>query len=83
MENSFRIINSTASSCGSCHTTGCSTCGPAAPKVEAKTLLSRRDLGRAALAVSASTILAGCSSQPQPTAEKAAPAPAAARSNRE
>jgi L-serine dehydratase len=78
MENSFNIINSTASSCDSCHTTGCSTCAPAPPKVERTTLVSRRDLGRAALAVSAGAILAGCSSQQQPTAEKTASAPAAA-----
>src|SRR6185503_2651836 len=53
------------------------TCAPAPPKVERTTLVSRRDLGRAALAVSASAILAGCSSQQQPPAEKAASAPAA------
>ena len=46
MENSFKIISSTASSCGSCHTTGCGTCAPAPPKVERTTLISRRDLGR-------------------------------------
>ena len=62
MENSFNIISSTASSCGSCHTTGCGTCAPAPPKVERTNLVSRRDLGRAAL-VSAGAILAGCSSQ--------------------
>ncbi len=37
MENSFNIINTTASSCGSCHTTGCGTCAPAPPKVERTT----------------------------------------------
>ena len=77
MENSFNIISNTASGCGSCHTTGCGTCAPAPPKVERTNLVSRRDLGRAALAVSASAILGGCSSQQQPTAEKTAPAPAA------
>src|SRR5262245_39252540 len=78
MENSFNIINSTASGCSSCHTTGCGTCAPAQAKVERTTLVSRRDLGRAALAVSASAILGGCSSQPQqPAAEKTASAPAA------
>ncbi len=76
MENSFNIINSTASSCGSCHTTGCGTCAPAPPKIERTNLVSRRDLGRAALALSAGAILTGCSSQ-QPTAEKTASAPAA------
>ena len=51
MENAFKVINSTASCCGSCHTTGCGTCAPAPPKVERTTLVSRRDLGRAALAL--------------------------------
>ena len=78
MENSFNIISSTTSGCGSCHTTGCGTCAPAPLKVERTNLVSRRDLGRAALAVSASAILAGCSTPQQPTAEKAASAPAAA-----
>ena len=78
MENSFNIISSTASGCGSCHTTGCGTCAPAPPKVERTPLVSRRALGRTALAVSAGAILAGCSSQQQPTAEKTASAPAAA-----
>jgi L-serine dehydratase len=79
MENSFKVLNSTATSgCGSCHTTGCGTCAPAPPKVERTNMVSRRDLGRAALAVSASAILAGCSSQQQPPAEKAASAPAGA-----
>jgi L-serine dehydratase len=77
MENSFKVLNSTASGCGSCHTTGCGTCAPAPPKVERTNLVSRRDLGRAALAASASAILAGCSSQQTPPAEKAASAPAA------
>src|SRR5512139_3505641 len=81
MENAFNIINSNASNasgCGSCHTTGCGTCAPAPAKVERTTLVSRRDLGRAALAVSASAILGGCSSQPQqPAAEKTASAPPA------
>src|SRR6185503_13991064 len=54
------------------------TCAPAPPKVERTNMVSRRDLGRAALAVSASAILAGCSSQQQPPAEKAASAPAGA-----
>ena len=45
-------------------------------KREAPAVLSRRDLGRAALAVSVTTLLAGCSGKE--SAEKAAPtAPAA------
>jgi len=78
MDSVFNIISNPSSSCGSCHTTGCSTCAPAPAKVERPRLVSRRDLGRAALAVSASAILGGCSSQPQqPAAEKTASTPAA------
>ena len=76
MENSFNIINSTASGCGSCHTTGCGTCAPAPPKVE-RTTWSAGGIWGAPLWLSAGAILAGCSSQ-QPTAEKTASAPAAA-----
>jgi L-serine dehydratase len=74
----LKVINSPASSCGSCSTTGCGTCAPGPSKPERATLFSRRELGRAALAASAGAILAGCSSPEQKTAEKSASAPAPA-----
>jgi L-serine dehydratase len=73
----LKVINSPASGCGSCSTTGCGTCAPSPPKPERATLFSRRELGRAALAASAGAILAGCST-PQQTTEKSASAPAPA-----
>ena len=83
MEISLKVINSTDSSCGGCNTTGCGSCAPAPVKTASATLFSRRELGRAALAAAATSVLAGCSTPqpPQPTAEKsgspATPAPAA------
>ncbi len=75
---SLKVINSTDSTCGSCSTTACGTCTPAPSKTESATLLSRREVGLAALAVSAGAILAGCSTPQQQTREKASSAPAAA-----
>jgi L-serine dehydratase len=61
MDKLLKVINSPASGCGSCHTTGCGTCATEAPKSEARTTFSRRDLGRGILAASVSTLLVGCS----------------------
>ena len=79
MESSLKVINSVESTCGSCNTSGCGTCAPAPVKASSTTLFSRRELGRAALAAAATSVLAGCSTpQPpqQPTAEKSAPSAA-------
>jgi len=79
MENSLKVINSVDSACGSCNTSGCGTCAPAPVKTASTTLFSRRELGRAALAAAATSMLAGCATPqpPQPTAEKSAPSAAA------
>jgi len=61
MDKLLKVINSPASGCGSCHTTGCGTCTTEAPKSEVRTPLSRRDLGRGILAASVSALLIGCS----------------------
>ena len=61
MDKLLKVINSPASGCGSCHTTGCGTCTTEAPKSEVRTTFSRRDLGRGILAASVSTLLVGCS----------------------
>src|SRR4029077_18900206 len=76
MDKLFNLIGNAASACGSCKPTSCGTCATDVPKSESRAALSRRDLGRAALAASASTLLAGCSGKE--STEKTAPAPAAA-----
>src|SRR6476619_5816680 len=76
MDKLLKVINSPASGCGSCHTTGCGTCTTEAPKSEARTTFSRRDLGRGILAASVSTLLVGCSDKA--STEKAAEAAPAA-----
>src|SRR5438045_6679193 len=78
MDKLLNVINASGSSCGSCHSTGCGTCGPAPSKSKAPAVLSRRDFGYSALAASASVLLAGCSQQkpPETAAQPAAAAPA-------
>jgi len=66
MDKLLNVINVSGSSCGSCHSTGCGTCGPAPSKSKAPAVLSRRDFGYSALAASASVLLAGCSQQKPP-----------------
>jgi len=76
METSLKVINNTESACGSCLTARCGTCAPAPAKTTGTTLLTRRQLGRAALAAAATSVLAGCSgpqAPQQPTAEKSGP----------
>jgi len=68
MDKLLNVINTSGSSCGGCHSTGCGTCGPAPSKSKAPAVLSRRDFGYSALAASASVLLAGCSQQKPPEA---------------
>src|SRR6266576_71618 len=77
MDKLLNVINASGSSCGSCHSTGCGTCGPAPSRSKAPAVLSRRDFGYSALAASASVLLAGCSQQkPAEAAIPSTPAPA-------
>jgi len=57
MEKKLNVINDNL--CGGCSSTGCGTCAPAAPASDAQFKLSRRDLGRVALAATAGTLLSG------------------------
>jgi L-serine dehydratase len=75
MDKLLKVINSSASACGSCHTTTCGTCATEAPKSESRAVLSRRDLGRGVLAASVSTLLIGCSDKTS-TEKAVEPAPA-------
>jgi L-serine dehydratase len=68
MDKLLNVINASGNSCGSCHSTGCGTCGPTPSKSKAPAVLSRRDFGYSALAASASVLLAGCSQQKPPEA---------------
>src|SRR5215472_11091494 len=63
MQKTLNVISSSGSTCGSCSSGGCRTCGPAPAKNKAPQILSRREFGYAALAASAGTLLAGCSQQ--------------------
>jgi Serine dehydratase beta chain len=76
MDELFNLIGNAASARGSCKPTSCGTCATDVPKSESRAALSRRDLGRAALAASVSTLLAGCAGKE--ATERTAPAPAAA-----
>src|SRR5437763_9885098 len=77
MDKLLNVINASGSSCGSCHSTGCGTCGPAPSRSKAPAVLSRRDFGYSALAASASVLLAGCSQQkPAEAAIPPTPGPA-------
>jgi L-serine dehydratase len=80
MDKELKVLESAGSACGSCNTTNCGPCGQDPRKNEEKGGMTRRDLGRAAFAAAAVSILSGCSGSKEPVAEKAAPtaAPAAA-----
>jgi len=71
MERSLNILSSTTSSaCGGCTTTGCNTCKPVAPPKDERLKLTRRDLGRVALAASAGVLLSGRSNASPPAKEQ-------------
>src|SRR5690348_4615850 len=55
-DKSLPIIQTATGACGSCHSTGCSSCAPADSQKKAPTNLSRRDLARTALAGAAAAI---------------------------
>jgi L-serine dehydratase len=57
MKKTLNVIN--GSGCGTCSSVSCEPCAPAAPEKDAKLKLSRRDLGKAALAASAGLLLPG------------------------
>jgi L-serine dehydratase len=76
MDKLLNIVGKSEGACGSCSTGGCGTCSPAAPKLEAPAVLSRRQFGYTALAASAAAVLAGCSKQ-EPAEATAAPPPPA------
>jgi len=78
MEKSLRVIESPARHCGGCSSTGCSSCGPAPAKTEHHAVITRRELGRAALAASVGVFLTGCSGSRQQTEEKGTPPPESA-----
>ena len=57
MEKTLNVIS--GGGCGSCSTTACGTCTPAAPAADTSFKLSRRELGKVALAASAGVLLSG------------------------
>src|SRR5215469_9575434 len=78
MENPFKVVGSSGSTCGSCNSPGCGTCAPAPRKTEAPAVYSRREWGRAVLTGSTAALLVGCSGKEAP--EKAGEAASAASS---
>ena len=73
MDKLLKIVGAPSSSCGGCNSGGCGTCGPTSPKSKTPAVVSRRDFGRAAIAVSAALVLGGCSKQ-TPTETASQPA---------
>src|SRR5437879_12376945 len=76
MDKLLNIIGKSEGACGGCSTGGCGTCSPAAPKLEAPAVFSRRQFGYTALAASAAAVLEGCSKQ-EPAEAAATPLPPA------
>jgi len=72
MKESLVVLNSNASSCGTCASSGCSTCEPK-PEPKSPLVVTRRSFGFAAL-VSAGALLTGCSDRSSSAPEGAAAA---------
>jgi L-serine dehydratase len=74
MKDQSKTTGQNESNCGSCASTGCSTCNSSVSKSDehAPTLFTRRNFGRTVLAASAGAILAGCSTPAKKVAEVAA-----------
>src|ERR1044072_456045 len=65
VEKPLKVINSTEGACGGCVSTGCGTCAPAPASNDTSFKLTRRELGKAALAASAGVLLSGLA-EPRP-----------------
>lgn len=59
MEKTLKVIDNATGACGGCSSTGCGSCKPSPPTDPAPFKLSRRDLGRVALAASTGVLLSG------------------------
>jgi L-serine dehydratase len=57
----FKVINATASGCGTCGTSGCGTCSSSETKQEPPAPVTRRGFSRRAALASAAAFLAACS----------------------
>src|SRR5438270_10197396 len=76
MEKLLNVIGN-PSSCGTCATTQCGTCGPTPTAAKPDSGLSRRQFSQTVLAASAGALLVGCSSKSEQIVTAAAPSPAA------
>jgi L-serine dehydratase len=61
----LKVISNSTSGCESCASTGCGTCGTESAGATPPAAISRRELGRAALAASAGLAIGGCSRTPK------------------
>jgi L-serine dehydratase len=75
MENPLKVIGTSSTTCGGCHSAGCGTCGPSPHTSKAPVAFNRREFGYTVLAASASALLTGCSQQ-KSVEQAAQPAPA-------
>jgi L-serine dehydratase len=81
MERTLKVISSTGGGCGGCVSSTCGTCAPAPKPDDASFKLSRRELGRVALAASAGVMLTGLTGiRPARAVQQEAPPPAPALS---
>src|SRR6476660_5160733 len=83
MSKPLNVLNSAGGGCAPCNSTGCGTCGPTPAKEEAPQpiKLSRRQMGRIALAASTGALLSSCAQPkeaPKETKEAAKATPDAA-----
>ena len=76
MENPLKVIGTSSTTCGGCHSAGCGTCGPSPYTSKAPVAFNRREFGYTVLAASASALLSGCSQQ-KSVEQAPQPAPAA------
>ncbi len=76
MDNPLKVIGTSSSTCGSCNSAGCGTCGPSPHTNKAPVPFNRREFGYTVLAASVSALLTGCSQQ-KSVEQAAQPAPAA------
>ena len=75
MESPLKVLGNSASACASCASAACNSCAPNPATADRQSGITRRQMGRAALAASVGAFLVGCSGSPPRTAETSGPSP--------
>lgn len=78
MEKKLPVINTTGSACGSCHGSECKSCTPA-PSPKQPTVMSRREIARAAIFGAAAATLTDCTKSRNVVAAQSVPAPSVSK----